>query len=189
MEEATGRRADLAWFVLNIGGHCTRVVSLDPLDHGPSPGPDRTVRTDEHQIGKDLYLHDRLPGVRGTVARHQGSPVSLGILRRRDQRVINRGADEPYFRAVTLGRGHLRKRRTERHEHRRLGAQQTGRDGHALRMIARARCDHASRVFVGRESGDAYQRTPHFVGAGTLQVFALQPGRAADLPVQRAARL
>jgi hypothetical protein len=82
VEEATGRRADLAWFVLNIGGHCTRVVSLDPLDHGPSPGPDRTVRTDEHQIGKDLYLHDRLPGTRGTFARHQGSPVSLRILRR-----------------------------------------------------------------------------------------------------------
>src|SRR5439155_3811714 len=81
VEEATGRRADLAGFVLNIGGHCTRVVSLDPLDHGPSPGPDRPIRTDEHQIGKDLYLHDRLPGVRGTLARHQGSPVSFRILR------------------------------------------------------------------------------------------------------------
>src|SRR6266536_2835475 len=83
VEEATGRREDLAWFVLNIGGHCTRVVSLDPLDHGPGPGPDCAIRTDEHQIGKDLRLHDRLPGTRGTIARHQGPPVPLGILRSR----------------------------------------------------------------------------------------------------------
>ncbi len=106
--------------ILNIGGHSTRVVSLSPLDHGPGPGPDRPIRTDEHQIGQHPDLHDRLAADRVTLAPHQGPPVSLCILR-----------------------SHLRRRATGRHGDL-LGRPQRGCIGG--RLCASPRLHHAQEV-------------------------------------------
>ena len=86
------------------------------------------------------------------------------------------------LRAKAARGGDLYQRRGLRHDDARANAQPRRVKGHALRVIAGARGDHAVRALLRRELQQPVQRAALLEGAGTLQILQLEiDGMAGQL--------
>ena len=140
-------------------------------DHGADVGdlvedlqPDRPLAGDDVRV---------IEGV------DQNGAGLLGQRGRRQERLLDAGPDQPHRRAVALGGRDLRQRRPDRHHHRGRGAQQRGRQGDALRVVARAGGHHARPAPALAETGDPHVGAAELERAAALEVLALEPDLAA----------
>ena len=94
-------------------------------------------------------------------------------------------AEEHHLGAVALGVAHLHEWRVGGHNNRRGNAKPPGVIRHALRVVARAHRDHATRFFCSREREQFVQRAALFEARSELQIFKLQPHVATENARQR----
>ena len=126
---------------------------------------------------QDLQPDGGLPGDDvGVIERvDQHRAVLLRIFTRRDQRVVDRLADQVNSCAIRLGGHQLRQRDIDRHEHRRRDPQLGGGPRHALRMVAGAGRDHPASPVLDAQIGDPVVGAARLERPSALQVLALEP--------------
>ena len=107
------------------------------------------------------------------------APVSCGEGPGGDQRLVEVLAVEDDVGAVRLGRADLGDRRALGHEDGGLDAEQAGRQGHALGVVAGGRGDHAVGALGLGQPGDPQVGAAGLERAGALEVLELEVHVAA----------
>jgi len=119
------------------------------------------------------------------VHEYRAGLVAEGL--RCDQSLVDRVPVETHIRAVRAGRLDLGDGSALRHEHRCPDAEQRGRQGNPLRVVAGARGDDAAGGFVRGQPGNTRVGAADLERPRALQVLALEPDRPAD-PFRERAR-
>ena len=147
---------------------------------------------DEHRVDRpralaqDLHADGALPGdhVRVVVGMHEGQAalalefhgVAVGV------RIAV--AMQHHLRAARRHRVHLDLRRGHRHHDHRAAAELLRRERDALRVVARARRDHALGQLRRRQVGHLVVRAAQLEREHRLQVLALEQQAVAQAPRQ-----
>ena len=139
---------------------------------------------------QDLQPDGGLPGDDvGVIERvDQHNAVLLGKFMRRNQRVVDRLADQVNPRAIRLCGQKLGQRDIHRHEHRRRDPQLGRGPRNALRMVACAGRDHPAGPVLEAQIGDPVVGATRLERPSALQVLALEPHLFARAIRQRPRR-
>ncbi len=136
-------------------------------------------RRDVRHLVEDLEPQRSLPGDHvGVIERRDEDGAGLcREVGRRAQRLVDDAAAEHDVGAVRPGGLELGDRDADRHEDRGVDAELARGEGDALRVIACRRRDDAALPLLGGQLREPVVRAADLVGAGALEVLALEHDR------------
>ncbi len=136
---------------------------------------------DERQLLDDLHGDGALAGGDGLVVKGRdiGETLLLGELDGVRLSLVEHVAVQHDLGAVALGALDLDERGGGGHDHDGAGAGVCGGIGHALRVVACARSDHAAVELLLRELGNLVVGAAQLVGTRALHVLGLEPHAVA----------